>query len=179
MKRKKMMELFEFDLVFSLPEGSTHDAFALADCIYAAGFDDAVIGTGQPGLLAASLECAGEDAETVIRQVARAILPHLPAGSWLREVRPDLVSLADVAGRLQIKRQSLQKRPMPQPVTHGLYRVTEIFGVLTQQLNEKPSVRFDIDNAKPWFAAGKGAQRLNARLALGDLDAASLDIATA
>lgn len=170
-----MMEKFEFDLVFSLPDGGEKDAFDLADRVYEAGFEDAVIGTGMPGLLAVSLECEGVDAETVITETARQILHHLPKGAFLRDVRPDLVSLADVAGRLSIQRQSLQKRPMPKPVTHGLYRVTEIFDVLTQQLDNKPSVRFDIERAKPWFAAGKGAQRVNARLALGDIDASSLE----
>ncbi len=171
-----MMENYEFDLVFSLPDGIEQDNFELADRVYEAGFDDAVVGSGTPGLLAVSLECEGEDAETVILESARQILRQLPTGSFLRDVRPDLVSLPDVAGRLRINRQSLQKRPMPQPVTHGLYRVTEIFDVLSLQLENKPSVRFDINSAKPWFAAAKGAQRVNARLALGHIDAKSLEI---
>ena len=46
---------FEFDLVFALPEGE-HDALALSDAVYVAGFEDSVVGSGKAGLLAVSLE---------------------------------------------------------------------------------------------------------------------------
>lgn len=172
-----MTEMFEFDLVFALPEGD-HDAFELSDAVYEAGFEDSVIGTGQIGILGVSLEAEGENAEEAILKTARAIMRQLPKGSSLREVRPDLVSLADVAKKLDIKRQALQKRTMPTPAAVGFYRVTEIERALTDQLENKTSrtrrARFTLETARPWFAAGTGAQTLNAQMALGILNPESL-----
>ncbi|MBU4550210.1 MAG: hypothetical protein KJ897_09285 [Alphaproteobacteria bacterium] len=102
-----MAEKFEFELVFALPDGE-HDAFELSDAVFEAGYQDAIIGSGDPRLLAVELEVDGDDAETVILTVARSLLKHLPKGTALREVRPDLVSLADVAERLEVRRQALQ-----------------------------------------------------------------------
>ena len=77
-----MAEAFEFELVFALPEGE-HDAYALSDAVFEAGYEDAVIGTGNPRLLGVEIEAEGEDAESVILTAARAILKGLPAGSML------------------------------------------------------------------------------------------------
>ena len=165
---------FEFDLIFALPEGDL-DVFELSDAIFEAGFEDAVVGTGHVGLLAVALEAEGEDAESVIVRAAKLILQHLPKGSALREVRPDLVSLADVAKRLNIKRQALQKREMPQPTLSGYYRVTEVAELIVSQVTRgRRKARFDVHIAEPWFAAGSGAQCVNARIALGQVDPASL-----
>ena len=87
---------FEFDLIFTQPKGE-FDVFKLSDAVFEAGFEDAVVGTGQAGLLAVALEAEGEDAESVIVHTAHLILQQLPNGYALREVRPDFVSLADVA----------------------------------------------------------------------------------
>ena len=56
-----MAEEFEFELVFALPEGE-HDAFALSDAVFEAGFEDALVGTGQTGLIGVELEVEGNDA---------------------------------------------------------------------------------------------------------------------
>src|SRR5262245_24620515 len=101
-----MAEQFEFELIFALPAGE-HDPFDLSDAIFQAGFEDALVGTGVSGLLAVELEAEGEEAEEVILDAARAMLRELPAGTQLREVRPDLVTLAEVAEKLNIKRQAL------------------------------------------------------------------------
>jgi hypothetical protein len=167
-----MTQMFEFDLVFSLPDDGL-DPITFSEAIYDAGYSDAVIGTGQPGTVAVALEMQGHDAEGVIIESARRILAVLPNGSSLREVRPDLVSLAEVAGRLGIQRQALQKRKMPPPLAGGLFRVTEIAAELLRS-EEHRKARFRVDQARAWFAAGHGAQRINARLALGALDPRTL-----
>ena len=102
-------EQFEFEIIFSLPPGE-RDPFFLSDAVIEAGFGDAVIGTGNPKLLAVELEAPGEDAESAILNAAGAIMSNLPAGTRLHEVRPDLVSLADVAAKLDVTRQTLQQR---------------------------------------------------------------------
>jgi hypothetical protein len=157
-------ETFEFDLVFAFP--SDGDEAALLDRLFEAGFDDAVVGLGAPGLVAVSLERAGGDAEAVISEAARAVADALPAGSELREVRPDLVSQADVAARLGVSRQALQKRRLPPPSVAGLYRADELYPYLAQshgKLEER------LRAARAWFRASDGAKRLNAKIALGEV----------
>jgi hypothetical protein len=173
-----MSEQFKFEIVFSLPAGE-HDPYALSDAVFDAGFEDAIIGTGNHRLLAVELEAAGEDAETVILNVARAIMEKLPEGTELREVRPDLVSLADVAEKLEVSRQTLQQREMPPPVAGGLYRIDEVAEFIENAQKPKKGRRrpkFGIGLARKWFSGGKGARALNAKLTLKKLNSHSLKI---
>jgi hypothetical protein len=157
-------ETYEFDLVFALPGESEEGE--LLDRLFEAGFDDAVVGLGTPGLVAISIERAGGDAETVISESARAIAAALPSGSELREVRPDLVSQADVAARLGVTRQALQKRRLPPPSLAGLYRADEIYPYLAQSHGK---LEEGLRAARAWFRASDGARRLNAKIALGEV----------
>ena len=115
-----MAEEFEFELVFALPDGE-HDAFALSDAVFEAGFEDALVGTGHAGLLGVELELEGDEAESAILEAARALIKALPQGTVLREVRPDLVSLADVAEKLVTFRWSSHR------TRHGLRATKAIF----------------------------------------------------
>ena len=112
---------FEFDLMFALPAGE-RDEQAMLDALFEAGCDDAIVGTGAAGIVGLGFIREGSDAEAVIAKAVRQALKGLPKGARLREVRPDLVSLADVAARLQVSRQALQKRKLPPPSLGGLYR---------------------------------------------------------
>lgn len=169
------MTKFEFDIVFALPEGE-FDVLDLSNAVFEAGFEDSVVGSGLRGLVAVALEMEGEDAESVIVSAARDILKNLPKGSSLREVRPDLVSLADVAKKLNIKRQALQKRRMPTPALCGHYRITEVAeAIVAVVATGHRRARFDVNIADSWFAAGHGAQIVNARIALGQVDPVSLE----
>ncbi|QKV18686.1 hypothetical protein [Oricola thermophila] len=170
-----MAERFDFELVFGLPEGE-HDPFALSDAVFEAGYEDALVGTGNPRLLAVEIGTEGEDAEAAMIAAARAIIKKLPEGSELREARPDLVSQADVAEKLGVSRQSLQKRKMPLPVAGGLYRIDEVEACLLEaERSAQRKPRFDLGNARDWFRAGHAARRLNARIAMGMLDARTLE----
>ena len=92
------------------------------------------------------------------------VLSALPEGARLREVKPDRVSLADVAARLSVSRQALQKRDMPPPSLGGLYRASEIIPALEGQPGK---VRDALESARGWFDAASAAQRINARASLG------------
>tara|TARA_R110000751_G_scaffold95381_4_gene186396 strand:+ start:23553 stop:24095 length:543 start_codon:yes stop_codon:yes gene_type:complete len=173
----KMVEQFEFELVYALPVGE-HDAFELSDAVFEAGYHDAIIGSGDPRLMAIELEVAGEDAETVILNAARSILKNLPEGTELREVRPDLVSLADVAERLEVRRQALQQRTMPPAVAGGLYRIAELAEVIAAFAQPEPGgrrARMNFERANGWLRAGKAATALNAKIALKQLNTVSLE----
>ena len=49
---------FEFDLVFALPD-KTADEDAILDALYEAGYDDAAVGLGAPGLIGLGFTRAG------------------------------------------------------------------------------------------------------------------------
>ncbi len=157
---------FEFDLVFALPEDAAGEG-ALLDALHEAGCDDAVVGLGTPGLLGVGVTRSGLDPETVIAETARQVMRGLPDGAQLREVRPDLVSLAEVAARLKVTRQALQKRRMPPPSLGGLYRASEMPPYLDAV---EGKIRDGFRAARAWFAAAPGAQRVNARIGLADFE---------
>jgi hypothetical protein len=175
-----MAEQFEFELVFALPKGE-HDPVSLSNAVFEAGFEDCLVGTGIPGLLAVELEVEGDEAETTILETARTLLKALPSGTRLREVRPDLVSLADVAEKLKIRRQALQQRKMPLPSIAGLYRIDELAAVLSDIAKPeagKRRPRFDLESAWKWFRAGSAARLVNAKLTMKELDPFSMEIAS-
>lgn len=155
---------FEFDLIFALPDGAP-DEDAILDALHEAGCDDAVIGLGRPGSVGLAFIRAGRDPEAVIVETVGQAAAALPEGAELREVRPDLVSLADVAARLQVTRQALQKRPMPPPSLGGLYRASEMPERL---LAGRGKLRERYLASRAWFDAAPGAQRVNAKIGLGE-----------
>ncbi len=155
---------FEFDLIFALPEGGP-DEGAILDALHEAGCDDAVVGLGRSGSVGLAFIRTGQDAEAVIVAAVGQAAAALPEGAELREVRPDLVSLADVAARLRVTRQALQKRPMPPPSLGGLYRASEIPERL---LAGRGKLRDRYLASRAWFDAAPGAQRVNAKIGLGE-----------
>lgn len=173
-----MVDEFEFELVFALPEKGEYDAFALSDAVFDAGFEDALVGTGHACLLGVELEVEGSDAESAILESARVLIKALPTGTVLREVRPDLVSLADVAEKLEVKRQALQQRKMPLPVAGGLYRIDEVIEVVmaaSKPMKGQRRPRFNLASASKWFRAGPAARRVNAQLAMREIDPKTIE----
>lgn len=168
----KMSELFEFELTFAVPEES-FDAESLSNAVFEADVGDALVGTGSEGQLGVEIQMCGEDAELVIMSAVQSLLKFLPKNTSLHEIKPDLVSLADVAEKLSVKRQALQQRKMPLPVSGGLYRVNEVYSCLMQAMEPelgKRAPRFNLAGAQGWFRAGVAARKLNAKMALEQLD---------
>ncbi len=156
-------KVFEFDLVCALPEGT--DEGAVLDALYEAGCDDAAVGLGASGLIGLGFTRVGQDPDAVISETVTQVLKGLPEGTKLREVKPDLVSLADVAARLKVTRQALQKRKMPPPSLGGLYRASEMPPYLAAVPGK---LRDGFRAAQAWFAAAPGAQQVNARISLAE-----------
>ena len=100
MARKTMnaMAETELELVFALSEGE-QDVFKLTDAVFEAGCEDSIVGTGVPGMIEVTLEAVTDQAEDAVHDAAHVIQKQLPTGSVLREVRPDLVRLAEVVKR--------------------------------------------------------------------------------
>jgi gas vesicle protein len=153
---------FEFDLIFALPRRDM-DQDSILDALFEAGCDDAVVGVGTPGLIGLAFTRSGERADKVISGAVEAVLSALPEGAKLREVKPDLVSQGDIAARLRVSRQSLQKRDLPPPSLGGLYRASEMLDVLS---NQSGKVKEALEEARPWFASAPAAQKINARMSL-------------
>ena len=152
---------FEFDLILALPEGA--DEETVLDSLHEAGCSDAAVGLGRTGLVGLGFTRTGRDPEAVISATVDQVMSGLPDGTALREVKPDLVSLADVAARLKVTRQALQKRQMPPPSLGGLYRASE----MPPYLDAAPGkLRDGFRAAAAWFATAPGAQRVNARISL-------------
>lgn len=73
----------EITLTFELPEGD-HDPCDLSNAVYEAGFEDALVGTGAPGLLAVEVTVEdGRDAE--IQKMTERLIAALPDGTHLIE----------------------------------------------------------------------------------------------
>ena len=156
---------FEFDLVFTLTDEETDEA-VIIDALFESGCNDAVVGFGASGFVGLGFTRPGSDSERVIFAAIEQAKAGLPDGTVLREVRPDLVSLADVAARLNVTRQALQKRPMPPLSLGGLYRASE----MPPYLDTIPGKLQDgFRAAHAWFAAAPTAQRINAELSLTKL----------
>jgi len=153
---------FEFELVVALPADAPEES-ALLDALFEAGCDDGVIGVGSAGLLGLSFTRSGTDAEAVITATVEQVVSALPAGARLREVKPDLVSLADVAARLRVTRQALQKRDMPPLSLGGLYRAAEMPPYLERQPGKAKEA---LASARGWFASAPAAQKINAKMSL-------------
>lgn len=156
------MPQFEFELIFALPK-SACDEDLLADRIFEATGGDVLIGEGTRGLLALAFSRSGEDATRVISDAISGLLDVLPSGASLREVKPDLVSQGEVAARLGVTKQALQKRELPPVSLGGLYRASEIFRVLEARPGKMSAA---LEQARPWFAAAPAAQKINAKQAL-------------
>lgn len=160
------MPLFEFELIFALPQ-SDCDTDQLADRIFEATCGDVLIGEGTRGLLALAVSRSGDDAMQVISDAMSGLLDVLPSGASLREVKPDLVSQGEVAARLGVTKQALQKRELPPVSLGGLYRATEIFRVLEAHPGKMSAA---LEQARPWFAAAPAAQKINAEQASAALN---------
>ncbi len=74
------LQEFEFDLIIRLPERAP-ELDDLVDALFEAGLDDAVVGTGTPGMIGIGCVRDGEDFDAVIAEAAEGALSALPAGS--------------------------------------------------------------------------------------------------
>lgn len=101
------MNDYEFTLTFSLPK-SDSDPEEYLDALFEAGCDDALVGTGQSGIIALDFVREATSATDAIESAISNVKAAIP-GSELLEAKPDLVGLTDVAEILQCSRQNVRK----------------------------------------------------------------------
>lgn len=101
------MKEFEFTLKFALPDVAT-DTEALVDRLFAAGCDDALIGTGLPGRVALQFNRMAKSASEAVFGALAAVRKALPEARLI-EASPDLVGLSDIAALLNFSRQNMRK----------------------------------------------------------------------
>jgi len=131
------MNDYEFILKFKLPDAE-EDAAKYLPALEAAGCDDAVIGTGQPGRIAFDFMREAETAEDAVYSAITTIHSVIE-GAILIDASPDYVGLTDIAGILDLSRQYIRKlieqghNTVPSPVYEGsiaIYHFSEILNWL-------------------------------------------------
>lgn len=142
-----MMKQYEFVLKFEVPK--LEDPSALVEQLYAAGCDDALIGTGQAGRLALDFT---REAASAIEAITSAIddVKRVIPTAILIEATPDLVGLTDIAEIMGCSRQNIRKiavasEGFPSPMHEGVASLWHLNKVL------------------PWFKA-RGRYKVEASL---------------
>ncbi|GAB6039510.1 DNA-binding protein [Endothiovibrio diazotrophicus] len=142
------MNPYEFTLAFSLRDPAA-GAESHLDALFEAGCDDALVGSGVPGILALDFLREGVSAEAAVRSAVEAVCAAIP-GAELIEAKPDLVGVSEIAALAHCSRQNVRKylvnlrSGFPLPVHSGsvplwhLLEVVEWFG-----RSPKPAVAFD------------------------------------
>lgn len=144
--------MFEFELTFTLPKNEQHDMAAIVDKICGSvPEDDPVIGLGKKGQIGVMLELDGENPIHIMLSAAKRILAILPKGAEVHEFHPDLVSLQQVASQLKTTRQNFRLNDLPNPISGGLYRLSEVSKVLISA--------YSTDNADIRSVCGEGPER--------------------
>ena len=86
-KRVNKMNEYEFTLTFTLP-GTQDDPAQYLDALFEAGCDDAVAGTGTPGMIALKFNRDANSSANAIESAIRDVMKAIPDAS-LVEVKPD------------------------------------------------------------------------------------------
>lgn len=113
---------YEFTLKYRLADDEAPET--LVERLGAAGCDDAVVGTGQPGRLALAFAREADSALAALQSALDDVRKVLPQAQLI-EATPDLVGLTDVAQRVGVTRQNMRKlmlthyRSFPAPVHDG------------------------------------------------------------
>jgi hypothetical protein len=166
------MAIFEFTLKFSLPDNEA-DPDVLVEKLAAAGCDDALIGSGQPGRIALTFDRKADSAFAAVSSAVLDVRGVIP-DARLVEAVPDLVGLTDVADIVQCSRQYMRKLMLnsgasfPVPVHEGKVALWHLSKVLVW-LRDNKQYQFDeklldIAQINMQFNMAREAQEVNAEL---------------
>lgn len=128
------MKEYEFTLRFALSEAET-DTEQLVEKLYAAGCDDALVGTGMPGRVALQFSREAATAAEAMLSAIRNVKQAAP-DARLIEASPDLVGLSDIAEFFGFTRQNMRKLMLthrvsfPLPLHEGSTAIWHLVDVL-------------------------------------------------
>lgn len=168
------MKLYEFELIFSLPEAAGSDD-DIVNALFEAGCDDAVAGIGKRGRIALGFSREATNAEQAMSSGRDQVCKAVP-GAALIEAKPDLVNLSEIAEILGYTRQNMQKyaanpgkTAFPSPVHSGAPDIWHLHDVLSW-LHGQKNVAVDEGLIETALAAA----RLNAEARRRHFEAASV-----
>lgn len=101
------MKEYEFTLKFALSDAEA-DTDQLVEKLYAAGCDDALVGTGVPGRVALQFSREAATAAEAMLSSIRDVKQAAPEARLI-EASPDLVGLSDIADFFGFTRQNMRK----------------------------------------------------------------------
>lgn len=138
------MTEYEFTLRFALSDAET-DTEQLVERLYAAGCDDALIGTGVPGRVALQFSREATTAAEAMLSASRDVKQAAP-DARLIEASPDLVGLSDIADFFGFTRQNMRKLMLthrasfPLPLHEGSTAIWHLADVLVwfRQYQNRP-----------------------------------------
>jgi hypothetical protein len=119
---------FEFTVTFSVP-GLDWDEDQISNKIFGSGLNDALVLLGLRGVIGLDITRSAPTAEEAIKSAISDIRGVFPEANLL-EVKPDLVSIADIAKLVGQSRQNLRKlRGFPPPTLTGAKPYWHLFEV--------------------------------------------------
>ena len=153
-----------FTFKYQLSDKNDNDPNELVERLGAAGCDDALVGTGQPGRLALEFTREAESADAAVRSALADVRRAVPSARLI-EVTPDLVGLTDVAEIAGVSRQNMRKLMLahpgsfPAPVHEGsasIWHLADVLAwlqnkgsyVLTQTIMDVARIAHEVNLAK-------------------------------
>jgi len=126
------MNEYQYTLTFTLPD-TQDDPTQYLDALFEAGCDDAVVGTGTPGMISLEFNRNADSAMNAVDSAIRDVMKAIP-GASLIEVKPDLVGLTDVAEILDCSRQNIRKYVIgypnfPRPAVTGKFQLWHLWEI--------------------------------------------------
>ena len=131
------MNEYEFTLKFALSDAEA-DTDQLVEKLYAAGCDDALVGTGVPGRVALQFSREAATAAEAMLSAIRDVKQAAPEARLI-EASPDLVGLSDIADFFGFTRQNMRKLMLTHRASFPL------------PLHEGSTVIWHLADALVWF----------------------------
>ncbi|MBF0367929.1 MAG: DNA-binding protein [Magnetococcales bacterium] len=151
--------IFEFTVVFSIQD-QKQDVDEISNRLFDAGLDDALVLTGIKGIVGLDLFRESISAEEAINSAINDFFKAFPDAELI-EVRPDLVSIADIAKLVGQSRQNLRKLAgFPPPIITGAKPYWHLYQVIRWYETKKRKKPF----APNIVETAKSAWRLNHQL---------------
>lgn len=127
------MTEYEVTLRFAIPQGMTREE--IEACLFEAGCDDALSGTGQEGRLGVAFAREAATAEEAVTSALRDVRKAIPEARLI-EANPDLVGVSDIADLFRFSRQNMRKliqthhQTFPLPIHEGRLALWHLVDVL-------------------------------------------------